>query len=153
MVAISSPSDSDGSEYGTKIPLAGEVHNAEDPSSALRVWWESDLDGELPLDAETDLLVGDDGLVSSYYDALSVGTHALRLWCGDTTGRSNFTEVMVDVWGPPTADIVDPTDGDVFEEGDLISFRAMVSDAHDDPSALSARVVLIHRRCTEHGCR
>jgi len=125
-VNISEPSES---QYvvGEKIAFEGTVSDGEDAASALRVWWWSDLDDELDID----LAVDDDGSVVGYYDGLSVGTHVLRLWAEDTSGRANSSEVVVGILpepAPPTAAITAPEDDSTHASGSAVLFQATIGD-------------------------
>ncbi len=115
-------------QLGQKLTFQGTVSDGEDPASALRVWWWSDLDDEL----DFDLALNDDGSVTGYYDGLSAGTHVLRLWAEDTSGRANSAEVIVDILPAPTPPMVEishPVAGEVLECDAPVFFSAIVGDS------------------------
>lgn len=112
---------------GDKLAFIGTVSDGEDVPTALRVWWWSDLDDELDIDLAQD----DDGSVVGYYDGLSQGTHVLRLWAEDTSGRANSSEVVINVLpepAPPLVGISAPDDESVHDAGIVILFQASIGD-------------------------
>lgn len=121
---------------GEKMQFQATVTDGEDVASALRVWWWSDLDDELDIDLAQD----DDGSVIGYYDGLSMGSHVLRLWAEDTSGRANSAEVMVDIIpqpAPPSVVITSPADGSTVMEGTAVAFQATTLDEITPPAALA----------------
>jgi len=125
-VTIVEPS-ADQYNFGDKIAFEGVVSDGEDAASALRVWWWSDLDDELDIDLAQD----DDGSVVGYYESLSVGTHVLRLWAEDTSGRANSSEVVVNILpeaAAPSIDLTHPIDASVLELGSPVLFQASILD-------------------------
>jgi hypothetical protein len=117
----------EGYTLGEKLLFQGTVSDGEDVATALRVWWWSDLDGELDIDLAQD----DDGSVIGYYEWLSLGTHVLRLWAEDTSGRANSAEVLVNILpepAPPVVTINSPLDGSDYTLGDSVLFEATIGD-------------------------
>jgi len=134
-VDISEPEAGQQFTHGTKLTLKGIASDEEDPTTALHIWWWSDLDDELDID----LAVDEDGSVTGYYDQLSTGSHVLRLWAEDTSGRANSTEVMVDILpepAPPEVEILTPEEGQETPEGTAVLFQATVSDERTVPGEL-----------------
>ncbi len=133
-VIISEPSEAQYA-FGQKLTFEGIVSDGEDVSTALRVWWWSDLDDELDID----LALDDDGSVTGYYDGLSVGTHVLRLWAEDTSGRANSSEIIVDILPepePPEVAISAPVDGTELPCDAPVLFAATLADTVTPPDEL-----------------
>jgi hypothetical protein len=135
VVTIESPLD--GAEYreGETISLLGNVQDEEDVESALVAWWANEQ-GTVLIDQE-EVDVPDNGEISNVIDDLSPGGHMLRLFCSDTTGRTNYAGVTVEILAPPTASITGPPNGTTFDEDAIVLFMGRVGDANDMPSALS----------------
>jgi hypothetical protein len=134
-VRIIKPSESSYIQ-GEKIQFQATVSDGEDVASALRVWWWSDLDDELDIDLAQD----DDGSVIGYYDELSMGSHVLRLWAEDTSGRANSAEIIVDILpqpAPPSVVITSPADDSTVMEGTTVVFQATTLDESTPPTELA----------------
>jgi hypothetical protein len=120
---------------GEKILFQATVSDGEDVASALRVWWTSDLDDDLDIDLAQD----DDGSVIGYYDGLTMGSHVLRLWVEDTSGRANSAEVIVEILpvpAPPSVVIVSPADDSTVMAGTAVVFQATTLDETTPSAAL-----------------
>ena len=134
-VTITSPET--GSEFRETdlINFEGIVSDGEDFPEALSLRWESSLSGILDIGSTVDA----DGNVQGA-GALPSGTHTIRLWAEDTSGRETNAETMIFVFPPeaaPVLEISQPEGGSSFEAGDLILFVASVSDERDIPDSLS----------------
>ena len=117
------------------ITFEGTVSDGEDFPEALSIWWESSLTGILDIGSTVDA----DGNVQGA-GALNSGTHTIRLWAEDTSGRETNAETMIFVFPPEAAPIIEisePTGGSSYQTGDLILFVASVSDERDTPDSLS----------------
>ncbi len=108
------------------IELGGQVGDEADAADALRVWWESSLDGELDVDSEPDA----SGLVlGSVY--LGEGEHQLSLWVENTGLNTAYDSVTISVGGSntaPSCEILSPESGGEGELGDEVAFSALVDD-------------------------
>jgi hypothetical protein len=84
----------DGIPYPGEEPIEfrGSVSDAEDDLAALRVWWESDVEGLLDIDVTVD---GDGGFSS--FITLPIGTHVVTLTGEDTAGAQDTESVVVEV--------------------------------------------------------
>ena len=70
---------------------------------------------------------------------LEIGSHIIRLWATDTSGRTSGDELMVQIHeeaAAPGVTITTPEDGSTFGIGDLVVFRASISDELDFPNTL-----------------
>jgi len=117
-----------GAYYADQIIVfEGRVSDAEDEATELEVYWESSLEGELSIVVQPDA----SGLVSgSGY--LSAGEHVLTLHVQDSTGGVGTDSVIIGVGQAntaPTCEITAPDSSTVGEQGDLVSFAALVGDA------------------------
>jgi len=133
-VTISAPTT--GSEFRETdlINFEGTVSDGEDFPEALSIRWESSLSGILDIGSTVDA----DGNVQGA-GALTPGTHTIRLWAEDTSGRETNAETMIFVFPPaaaPVVEISEPEGGSTFEAGDLVLFVATVSDERDTPDSL-----------------
>jgi hypothetical protein len=75
--------------------------------------------------AAEDIDIPDNGEVSTYFSDLPGGEQILRLYCADTTGRTNYAEVMIDILAAPTAAISGPPDSASFAQGAMIIFTGV----------------------------
>ena len=129
--SIISP-ESSGTYYSDQlIVFEGLVSDAEDASDLLTAWWESSLEGELPVDADPD---SDGEVLGTGY--LDQGEHAVSLHTQDSSGKSGSDSVVITVGPPntaPSCEITAPNSGGAGEEGALVTFEALVSD--EDVSA------------------
>ena len=110
----------------TPITLEATVADAEDSPDTLSVWWESSLDGTLPVEGTPDsagLLSG-----SSY---LSEGVHTLTVWAEDSTAKLGSASVSIQVGAPnqaPLCNIVSPTDNTSVLLGQQLAFEGLAED-------------------------
>ena len=134
-VTITAPTT--GSEFRETdlISFEGTATDGEDFPEALSIRWESSLSGILDIGSTVD----SEGNVQGA-GALTSGTHTIRLWAEDTSGRETNAETMIFVFPPAAAPVVElsePEGGSSFAVGDLILFVASVSDERDTPDSLS----------------
>ncbi|MBK7759959.1 MAG: hypothetical protein IPI35_26860 [Deltaproteobacteria bacterium] len=106
--------------------LSGLVFDADQAAETLSVAWSSDLMGLLG--EVTPRAAGD---VSLTVDALTAGTHALTLSVLDAVAASCEAEVLYSVGIPPELELLAPIDGDLFNEGELVSFVATAKRRRD----------------------
>lgn len=132
--AITSLSDGPYS-VGAMVEFSGWVADAEDPAAELTAWWESSVDGVLPIDAVPD----PQGVVSAT-GVLTQGAHLVTLWVEDSIGQQGSDEVMITVEEANTAPSItlsDPVGDLLVHEGELVQFTAQVGDRQDAPTDLT----------------
>jgi len=130
--SITAPDDGDVVEVGATLDLVAFVDDADQPAEELIISWRSDADGLLG--EPTPEPSGD---VSLSVSTLSAGAHTLTFSVEDEREERCTDTVSIVVGTPPEVVITDPTDGEVFNEGDPVAFSATVSDAQDAPADLS----------------
>ncbi|MBK9369809.1 MAG: hypothetical protein IPN01_26510 [Deltaproteobacteria bacterium] len=128
---ITAPLTGSNGPGGEPVLLSGLVFDADQAAETLSVAWSSDLMGLLG-----EVTPSADGDVSLTVDELSAGTHALTLSVLDAVGASCEAEVLYSVGIPPELELLAPIDGDLFNEGELVSFVATASDAETAASDL-----------------
>jgi hypothetical protein len=121
---ITAPLTGSNGPGGEPVLLSGLVFDADQAAETLTVSWSSDLMGLL-----AEVTPSADGDVSFTVDELSPGTHGLTLSVLDAVGASCEAEVLYSVGVPPELELLAPIDGDLFNEGELVSFVATASDA------------------------
>ncbi len=124
--AITAPASNTVGEPGELVTFEGQVSDADIAADRLTVSWESDKDGVLGSSAPTS-----GGAVTLPIDTLSVNTHVVTLRVADELGATCTTDVVYTVGTAPTISVEAPLDGEVFAEGDLITFTALVGDTED----------------------
>ncbi len=129
---ITAPASHTVGEPGQLVTFEGVVSDADIAADQLTVSWESDKDGVIGSSAPTS-----EGLVTLPINTLSVNTHVVTLRVSDELGATCTTDVVYTVGTAPTISLEAPLDGEVFAEGDLVTFSALVSDTEDVPSDLT----------------
>ncbi|MDP2310280.1 MAG: hypothetical protein Q8P18_29965, partial [Pseudomonadota bacterium] len=129
---ITSPLDGGDAEVGTYVDLTATVGDLDQPVTELVATWSSDLDGPLGGTA-----IGADGTIAHGLDTLTFGTHVLTLTVVDELGAVCTDDLLFSIGTPPDATIEAPLDAELYNEGDLISFLATVSDSGTSPDALA----------------
>ncbi len=127
--SIVEPVDGSAAPLGTCVSFEGVVADPDQDPDTLTVVWSSDQDGEL---AES--TPDSDGSVSFTTCDLSFGPHRIRLEVLDDVEDTCTTSIDYVVGSGPTCEILSPVDGEIYYEGDPVSFEATV---HDDGGALS----------------
>jgi len=126
----------DGEYYSNElVPFSAQVSDAEDDPDDLLVTWESSVAGVLDLDQSPDST----GLIEGYA-LLEEAEHAITITVEDTSGKTATASVVIEVGGENTAprcEIVTPTAGEVFAQGDTVDMQATVTDADDDVQTLA----------------
>ena len=132
--AIITPSNQDVAAAGVGLSFVGEVHDVDLPANLLSVSWASDKDGELGISTPSTA-----GAVIFSYSDLSVDTHTITMLVTDELGETCADIISLRISNPPMVEILSPTDGTVFSEGDAIGFEVLVSDAQAAPEELTLR--------------
>ena len=120
---ITAPLSGANGPAGEPLLLVGLVSDLDQAPETLTVSWSSDLAGLLG--ASTPSAAGE---VSLTVDELPFGTHTLTLSVLDAVGASCEAEALYSVGVPPELELLAPLDGDLFNEGELVSFVAAASD-------------------------
>jgi hypothetical protein len=129
--AITAPDDGSAGESGSTVTFRGTVSDVDVPADRLSVSWTSDKDGPLGSSAPTS-----GGSVTFPYADLSIDTHVVTMQVTDEVGATCTAEVVYTVGSPPTIDLENPTTGEVVNEGEAVTFTALVSDGEDVPGDL-----------------
>jgi hypothetical protein len=124
--------------YYSNVPISFQatVFDLESDPEDLKVYWSSDIDGELSV-TENPTREGE------YEDSaqLTEGAHRVTMEIVDPQGNSAFDSVEITVGGanqPPLCSISEPTDGSSGELGSLIFMRGTASDPDVSPNFLQA---------------
>lgn len=129
--SITAPEEGAAGQQGTEVRFEATVTDPDIANDSLGYAWSSSLDGEL--DAGNP---DSDGTVRFSTDALTVGTHVITLSATDDVEATCTTSLYYTVGTPPVLTLLEPTDGDVVDEGDDVRFSAAVSDSEDQPTDL-----------------
>ena len=134
--SITSPNP--GGQYysNVQVPLEAMVYDAEADPEALKVYWNSNVDGDLPVSSQPlpDGTYADNGY-------LTEGTHRLTLTVEDPQGNQITDTIDVAIGGEnqlPSCSFTEPSDGGSIAEGELLVLRAEVSDPDVQPTLLQA---------------
>ena len=114
------------------VIFKGTATDAETATSDLSVEIASSIDGVMgspTLDSS--------GTFSFPYSDLTAGTHTVSLTVTDDGGEACVANLIYIVNSPPTISLSSPTDGDSYQEGDSVSFSAVITDAEDPASQLT----------------
>ncbi len=130
--AITAPADGSVSTFGEPLDFVANATDPDVPSDWLTASLSSDKDGDLATITPTT-----DGLVSFSTDALTADTHTITLTVEDDLGLSCTDAINVVVSTPPTIAVSAPVAGATFNEGEPVTFEAIVADAEDVAAALS----------------
>ncbi len=123
---ITSPVDGSYDDAGATVEFEAVASDADVDSVVLEAVWRSDRDGELYTNN-----VSAAGESTFSTDALTVGTHLITLTVTDDAGDPCTDTITYTVGSPPLVAITLPGDGDVVNEGDLVTFEGTVTDSED----------------------
>jgi hypothetical protein len=129
---ISAPESGSSTAEGELVNFEASVSDVDVASDWLEVSWESDKDGALG-----DSTPSSAGEVLFSTSGLSVETHTVTMTVTDEVGATCTDLVQVTVGTAPAITLDSPADGDVVNEGEMVSFQATVSDGEDLASDLS----------------
>ena len=124
--SITAPESGAAGAEGETVLFEGEVSDPDIPANWLEVAWSSDKDGDLGTSSPDS-----SGAVAFPWDGLSVGTHVVTMAAADEVGGDCSAFVLYTVGTPPELSLDAPSDGDLFGEGDTVTFTAQVSDSED----------------------
>ncbi|MFH1466209.1 MAG: hypothetical protein ABIO70_17625 [Pseudomonadota bacterium] len=130
--AITAPESGGAGAEGALVTFEALVSDPDVPADWLQVTWSSDKDGTLGQSSPDS-----DGSVGFPWSSLSVATHVISLRVEDEVGATCTDSIYYTVGTPPSVTLSAPTSGDVYDEGESITFSALVSDGEDRPSDLT----------------
>ena len=136
-VEITEPTNNASFRTNELIYFTATVSDGEDEPEGLGLVWESSEQGVLDMNHT----VTSEGVVEGCIQ-LEIGSHIIRLWATDTSGRTSGDELMVQIHeeaAAPGVTITTPEDGSTFGIGDLVVFRASISDELDFPNTLGVQ--------------
>ena len=125
-LSINEPLESETYYSDELIRFAATASDAEDPPELLTVYWTSSIDGDLALPPNPD----SNGLIEQLLN-LSAGQHAITAIVEDSSGKTSTETIAVRVNEPntdPLCSINSPLDGDIFQNGQTISFEGTATD-------------------------
>jgi len=125
-------------QLGDTIAFDGLVEDKQDAPRALVATWVSNIDGTLYEDVPSST-----GWVEFATNTLSEGSHVITLQAMDSAGEFAEDYVTIQITRSndgPTVQIEHPGNGDIFEQGALVTFTAVAADPdeEDTPDSLSA---------------
>ncbi|MBM4393610.1 MAG: hypothetical protein FJ090_20995, partial [Deltaproteobacteria bacterium] len=129
--AIDEPADGSAGESGTTVTFRGTASDADIASDLLAVTWTSDKDGVLGTSTPTS-----GGSVTFPYAGLSNDAHVVSMQVVDEVGATCTAEVLYTVGSAPSIELETPLPGEVINEGEALTFSALVSDGEDSPGDL-----------------
>ena len=124
--AIVAPEDGAAGESGSAVTFRGTVSDVDVPADLLSVTWTSDKDGTIGTSTPSS-----GGSVTFPYADLSVDTHVVSMRVVDEVGATCTAEILYTVGSPPEIEVESPVSGDVVNEGDPVTFTAVVRDGED----------------------
>lgn len=129
---ITDPATGTGGAENALVTFIGTVSDVDVPANLLSVEWSSDKDGALGSSTPNS-----SGEVSFPFSDLTVNTHVVSMTVTDEVGGQCVDDIIYTVGSAPTIVLVSPTNGDLYNQGDSISFNAEVADSEDGPQALT----------------
>lgn len=123
---ISTPTSEAAGAVGETVLFSASVADIDIPADQLNVTWESDKDGILGNSTPTS-----NGTVTFPFSDLSLNTHTVTMKVTDEVGATCTTEVVYTVGSAPTITLDAPISGEISNEGDPLTFQAIVRDQED----------------------
>ncbi len=124
--AIVAPEDGAAGESGSAVTFRGTVSDVDVPEDLLSVTWTSDKDGTIGTSTPSS-----GGSVTFPYADLSVDSHVVSMRVVDEAGATCTAEILYTVGSPPEIEVESPVSGDIVNDGDLVTFTAVVRDGED----------------------
>ncbi|MBM73790.1 MAG: hypothetical protein CMK59_00200 [Proteobacteria bacterium] len=129
---ITAPETGSSGEPNQLIIFEGLVDDEDIASNELNVVWSSDKDGEIGSSVPNST-----GGVSFPYSDLSVNTHVISMTVNDEVGAACVADLIYTVGSAPIISLTAPTNGDLFSQGESITFTADITDNEDSPSQIN----------------
>ena len=121
--SITQPKSSESFEQGTDVTFEASVSDPDISADRIGITWSSDKDGELGTS-----VANSEGEVVFSTNQLSVTTHTITLTGQDEIGSSCSDHVVVTIAEALALDVQSPAEGDVYNQGDMITFVADISE-------------------------
>jgi len=128
---ITAPASGSSGAEGVLVTFEALVSDVDVAADWLGLTWTSDKDGELGQSTPDS-----DGTATFACTDLSTDTHTISITVTDEVGATCTDSVLYTVGTPPQVEITAPLAGEVYNDGDLITFAAQLSDAEDSPNDL-----------------
>ena len=130
--AIIQPTMSAVAIFEQDLTFEAEVQDVDAVDTTLSVRWASDVDGNL---LDTTIVQGES--VTFATNALSINTHQITLTVTDGLGAICTSHLEVIVGTPPSVSITSPSNNQIVDEGQMLTFDAQVQDGEDTPETLT----------------
>ena len=123
----------DGSQFsrGEIIEFQGLATDTNTPANLLDVQWISDQQGAL-----TQSIPDNSGVVSFTTGDLDSSLHQITLQVTDDLGETCTESIQVTVGTPPDITIVSPTNGALYNDGELVQFSGITIDPNNNNPSL-----------------
>jgi hypothetical protein len=129
---LTAPQSGAAGPQGELVVFEGSVSDEDVQADWLQVTWASDKDGELGTSTPSSA-----GEVLFAWDDLSVATHTVTMTVQDEVGATCADHLLYTVGTAPSITLLEPGSGEVFNEGEAITFTAEVSDGEERADALA----------------
>ena len=129
---IIAPENHAAYSLGETIFFTGQIQDSEASPEELSVQWISDKDGDLGTGS-----ISSNGEVYLSTSTLSADTHTITFSGVDDVGETCSAIIFLTVGTAPIITLNSPSDGDVFQTDESISFSALVTDDDELSSQLS----------------
>ena len=130
--AITAPVSGGVSVGGERVEFTATVADAERAPNLLQIVWTSDKDGDLGSST-----ADSSGAVSFPISSLSAADHRITMIATDDLGASCTAAVDWTVGTPPTIVLETPLAEELVNDGEALTFSAVVSDTDDVASDLT----------------
>lgn len=134
---ITDPVSDSAGQQGDMVTFMGSAADVDVPADWLEVQWSSDKDGDIGMSSPTST-----GEIVFNTDILSVDTHTITMTVTDEVGATCSDLIVYTVGTPPNVLISAPVSGEVYSEGETLTFHSTVSDAQDQPNEVALEWVL-----------
>ena len=134
---IVAPLSNAAGQQGDMVTFMGTASDVDVSSDWLEVTWSSDKDGVLGTSTPSS-----SGEIIFNTDVLSVDTHTITMMVGDEVGATCADLIVYTVGTPPSVTVTSPLDGEIYSEGEVLSFFATVTDEQDQPNDVSLQWVV-----------
>ncbi len=134
-IEITGPAE--GRRYYTDVPLhfTAQVSDSESDPGELSVVWDSNVQGELTIDAPS----SSGAIEGDVY--LTEGDHIITVRAEDPQGNTDTDSIFLEVGGPnsaPTCSFDAPAEGTVIESGEVVLLEGTADDDDVGPTGVSA---------------
>lgn len=129
--AITAPPDGSSGGEGELVVFQGEASDLDIPASDLSVVFSSNIDGELGSVTPTS-----EGIVEFPYSNLTSGSHLISMTVTDEVDGECVANVVYTIGSAPIITVDEPTTGSTYNENEVITFSATITDVDDAPADL-----------------